>query len=156
MKPSVSLTVLPSVMAPHHSVWSPDLWRAVYSYQAVSLTPSLSLAHPHVMFLSAAAEPSHASSSSRVTSASYEPFFAHALACASIIWPPEAAVHEPIKKKKEGKKWKASVITACTKLQWLQSYSPEIKSTLKTAALIYHFIRNTRGYINLPYISQGF
>lgn len=68
------------------------------------VTHSLSLAHPHVMFLSAAAEPSHASSSSRVTSASDEPFFAHALACESIIWPPEAAVHEPIKKKKEGKK----------------------------------------------------
>lgn len=142
-------------MAPHHSVWSPDLWRAVYSYQAVSLTPSLSLI-PMSCFSplqqNQATPPPVAAWRLPLTSPF---FFAHALACASSIWPPEAAVHELIKKK-TGKKWKASVITDCTKLQWLQSYSPEIKNTLKTAALIYHFIRNTCGYLNLSYISQGF
>lgn len=47
----LSLTVVFSVIAPHPQVFSPDLWRTVNSSRAVSLSPPLSLAHPHVIFL---------------------------------------------------------------------------------------------------------
>lgn len=68
-KARLSLTVLISVITPHLQVFSPDLWRTVNSYQAVSLSPSPSLSP--MSYFSAAAEQSHASfdSSCRVTSA---------------------------------------------------------------------------------------
>lgn len=68
-KTRLSLTVLISVITPHLQVFSPDLWRTVNSYQAVSLSPSPSLSP--MSYFSAAAEQSHASSDSscRVTSA---------------------------------------------------------------------------------------
>ncbi len=61
----LSLTVLVSVISPHPPGFSPDLWRTVNSYQAVSLSPSLSLIP--MSYFSAAVEQSHASSDSRVT-----------------------------------------------------------------------------------------
>lgn len=46
IKTCLSLTVLFSVITPHPKVFSPDLWRTVNSYQAVSLSPSLSRSSP--------------------------------------------------------------------------------------------------------------